>query len=233
MTDLSTEAIMRLIAQQVPQMARAAVQIPTIRLGTVNQTSDPAVNYVEVQVDGDPTPISVMNGLGHAIAAGQRVAIQFYPPHGAIVVGALLPLYPLEQWWETEITATTGVETASSSWTLLTANGMGWHDAGGDLVCDVAGQWELTLHSGWTTDSSGTYRAVRLDDATPTPQVAVSEQFAAPGGVTTTGFGLAKAGFDVRDFDLAASLTAQAKQNTAGDLDVRVLVRLRLLGPTA
>lgn len=88
MTDGSAEAMMRLLLARVPAIARAAVATPTKRLGTVADDAE-LTTYVNVLVDGDDTAISVLNGTGAQLTAGQRVVVDFYPPNGAIVQGIL------------------------------------------------------------------------------------------------------------------------------------------------
>ena len=231
---LTTEQIMRLIAQQVPAMARRSVPVPSTRLGSVAATSDPTVAYVEVLVDGDDSSISVLNATGVVLAQGQRVVVSFYPPHGAMVTGLLAPTSLAEQFWTTtyDVTSSTVTSTSSTSWTSIGPAGVGWHDSGGDLVCDVGGSWELDLQAQWSSSGVGTHRAAAMADAGSVHRVDVSHQFTGPGGVPTTGYGLSSSGLDLHDALEADTLTGIARQDSGGDLAVRLVLRLRLLGPT-
>lgn len=225
---------MRLIAQQVPAMARRAVPVPSTRLGSVAATSDPIVTYVEVLVDGDESSISVLNATGSVLAQGQRVVVSFYPPHGAMVSGVLLPVSRTEQFWTTtyDVATSTTVDTDTPSWTSLGPAGVGWHDSGGDLVNDVPGAWEIELQAQWATDGNGTHRAAAMVDGAGVHKVNVSHQFTAPGGLPTAGFGLSSSGLGMVDVLAGETLTGVGRQDSGGDLSLLLVLRLRLLGPT-
>lgn len=237
MGDLSTEAIMRIVAAAVPDLARRSVDVPTVRIGTVDQTSDPSSTHVAVLMDGmDDQATSVLNGTGSVLFAGQRVSVLFYPPHGALVVGVLPPLLILEQTWHTtyDVTSSGSVSTSPSSWTLLTADGTGWADSGGVLVCEVEGQWEGTVQAGWASNGTGTHRAAGLTLNGAGFAARSSHQFAGGGGTPTSGYGLWGAGGPV-PFDAAIDdqLGLVARHDASVALAVDVYVKLRLLGPSA
>lgn len=71
--------------------ARRAVDLtprPTIRAGTVAQAAAPD-RTVAVVIDGDAAPSICEVVGGDVLAPGDRVMVQFYPPHGAYVLGVL------------------------------------------------------------------------------------------------------------------------------------------------
>lgn len=88
---LSQEAVLRLIAQAVPDMARRAVKTLDRRLGYVQADQDPSSPFVNVLVDGNDggTAQSMLSVVPGMLTEGERVAIDFYPPHGVMVVGRL------------------------------------------------------------------------------------------------------------------------------------------------
>lgn len=233
--DPSIEAIVRLLAARVPDMARAAVPVPTIRFGTVDETPDTSSTYVSVLVDGmDEQATAVLNGTGEVLGAGQRVVVLFYPPHGAIVAGRMVPRVETEQIWHGQITVPTSgtvSEVMGSGWSLLTARGIGWEANGGNLECVVPGLWEASLHAQWASNGDGTHRAasVLVNGAR---LVSSSQQFTGPGGTPTVGYGLAGAGGPVPFSAVVDDLvTIDGRQNSGVSLTVDVYLKLRLAGP--
>ena len=236
--ELSTEAIMRIVAAQVPDIARRSVEVPTVRIGTVDQTTDPSSTYVAVLMDGmDDQATAVLNGTGSVLLAGQRVSVLFYPPHGAMVVGVLAPVIVPEQIFSTLLTVPSAAVTTTSTeglstWTEETTTGGGWEaDSGGRLVCRVAGLWQASLHSGWASRGAGTHRAAAVADASGTQRARISSQW--PGtlaGTPTAGFGLSSAGFGLPwTAAVDDTLVGVVRQDSGADLDVTLFCSLRLL----
>lgn len=228
---------MRLIAAQVPTMARRAVAVPRVGLGTVNQTTDPTVAYAEVQMDDGDNPIAVLNAIGQPLGGGQRVAVLHYPPHGAIVLGRLQPLVALEQFWATsfDVASSDTVSTGNDQgWEIENPVSVGWHADGNDLVCDVPGQWAHVLTAGWETDGNGDHRAATVANDAGTHIINVSDQFNDPGGTPTVGYGLwSGSGPILHDYLEGDIIRASARQNNGGtDLAVTLKLHLRLIGPS-
>lgn len=94
---MNTDSLLRLMAERLPGIARAAVPVPTKRLGTVAAAGTGTGTSVSVLVDGDTTAVSILNGTGRILPAGVRVWVDFYPPHGAVVTGLAGP--PGELLW--------------------------------------------------------------------------------------------------------------------------------------
>lgn len=85
---MSTDAELRQIVDAIPAIARRAVAVPTKFFGTVI-SFDPGSGLADVTVDGDAQPVSVRVAVAGGVAIAQRVVIDFYPPHGALVTGVL------------------------------------------------------------------------------------------------------------------------------------------------
>lgn len=86
---LTTEAVLRLMAAAVPEMARRAVAQQVRRLGFIDQDQVEGVAFATVLVDGDLTALSALNMTGSRLRQGERVLVDFYPPHGVIITGLL------------------------------------------------------------------------------------------------------------------------------------------------
>lgn len=86
---LSTEVVLRLIAAAVPDMARRAVAQQVRRLGFVDQDQVEGVPFTSVLVDGDDAPLSALSMTGVRLRRGDRVLVDFYPPHGVVISGVL------------------------------------------------------------------------------------------------------------------------------------------------
>lgn len=79
---------MSLLASVVPDMARRAVTVPIKRFGTVVETMSNG-SVIAVLVDGDESTSMILNATDLIFPPGQRVVVDYYPPHGAIISGAL------------------------------------------------------------------------------------------------------------------------------------------------
>lgn len=89
-----TLADLRMLQQQIPDMARRAVSVPVLRIGSV--VSYEAIDdLAQIILDADSLSTPVRNATGDTLAAGDRVVVQFYPPHGALVIGLLARARPL------------------------------------------------------------------------------------------------------------------------------------------
>lgn len=225
---------MRLLAAQVPALARRAVQVPTKMLGTIELDAAPGANTIRVRIDGADAPIDVLNATGRALAAAQRVVVDFYPPHGAVVSGVLAPALALEQWFTTgafSVAPSSTVSVAPSAWTEADTNGTGWDIDGDELVCRTAGVWTCALQAEWTSSGGGTHRAAAMLDQDGVHRARTTHQFNAPGGTPTSGYGLSGGGFGMPyEVEVGDTLGGRARQNAAGDLSVTLMVHLRLVG---
>lgn len=225
-------ALARLLIAQVPAIAQRSVLVPTIRLGTVESFDG---YNAGVTLDGDPSPVTVQNAQGAGVWPGQRVVVEFYPPHGALVIGVLgtAPGTPGEQvWtaaWEVPTSATVAAEVPA--WTIATPDGAGgWDDDGGDLVCVTPGWWDVDFFGTFETDGAGDHRAFGLEH-NGVNILNASEQFAAPGGGPTIGFGLAMTASSPFPFETGDVLTAEGRQNSGDDLDATLRLHLRWFAP--
>lgn len=228
------EALMRLLAAQVPALARRAVQVPTKMLATIEADQVAGASSVRTMVDGAPEPIDVLNATGRVLALGQRVVVDFYPPHGAVVSGVLAPAVGLEQvfTYDLDVNSSASVGTTTNDeWAEATAGG-GWEaNSSGDLVCRFAGLWLPALQAEWDTSGDGTHRVAALLDQDGTHRARTSHQFNDPGGTPTTGYRLSGAGFGVPyQAVVGDTLTGAARQDSGADLGVALYAHLRLLG---
>lgn len=135
---------MRLIMQAVPDAARRAVATQTKRLGFVATTQQAGNDVVSILVDGDTTPTTIINATGQPLTAGQRVVVDFYPPHGALVSGIIGPVAPAVVLatiaptanrdvtsvtfvnWTTETVTVTAPAWATRA--IITTHAHGWYD---------------------------------------------------------------------------------------------------------
>jgi hypothetical protein len=89
MSDLTNdEVVVRAIMRHVPDLVNRVVKTPTKRLGFVVDAPS-AFDPVSVIVDGDVNALEVINATGLRLAAGDRVVVDFYPPHGVLVTGRI------------------------------------------------------------------------------------------------------------------------------------------------
>lgn len=248
---LSAQQALELMARAVPDIARRSVAVPETRLGVVAATQSGVT--VSVLVDGDGESREVLSGVPQLLTQGQRVVVQFYPPHGAVVIGVLAvpgdngPVVgstTTEQFWQIDnasvaSTSSTpaGIQDVLDTWTQVDSAGTGWTVSGNDLTCAIAGLWYVALTANWETDGGGTHRGVAMviDRATASSAGAASQvvsaasQFGAGGGGATAGFGLVLNGWVARSFDAGDVITPVARQNSGAALDVDLRLNLRLV----
>lgn len=227
MSDISQAALMRLLVAQVPPLAVRAVKVPTKRLATV-ESFDGA--NARVVLDGDPAAVTIQVAVPGGVWPQQRVVVDFYPPHGALVTGILSGSAIGEAVWRTtySVASAVGGSTSPAAWILESPSALGcWTDAAGVLACSLPGWWDLSLHGTFVTGAAGTIRAVRLDITGGAAILGSAD--AGTGSTVGYGHGLDAA----TPVQLAAgnTVTAFARQDSGGPLDVTLRLRARWVGP--
>lgn len=225
-------AVTRLLVAQVPDLARRSVPVPTKRLGTV-ESFDGA--RASVTLDGDASPVTIQVAVPGGVWPGQRVVVDFYPPHGALISGVLSGSVIGELIWTSTVTVASNVagSTSPAAWVLGSPVLGVWTDTAGVLTCQLDGWWAVGLHGTFATSGAGTVRAIMVQSSGVAVDIAASEQFAAPGGTPTAGFGLALDAGTIVRFAAGDTLTTLARQDSGGNLDVDLRLHLRWVGSAA
>lgn len=229
---IDQDALLRMLTDAVPDLARRSVETPVVRLGTV-ETFD-GEGTATVTLDGDLYPVAVAVAVASGVFPAQRVAVLFYPPHGALVAG-VLGSTPGEQVWTSSWTTPTDplVSASPTAWTHATPDGAGgFSDDAGTLVCEIPGWWNVNLSGAFASNGTGTHRAFGLRSTGTAPDLNASAQFAGGAGVPTTGFGLSLSVANALPFEVGDVLSLESRQDaTAADLSTSARLHLRWISP--
>lgn len=78
----------RLVRETMSQASRGGLAVPVLRPATLLAWDAPGL-IGSVVVDGDATPIDVINTLNERVPVGTRVLVHFEPPHGVFIAAVL------------------------------------------------------------------------------------------------------------------------------------------------